>query len=96
MLPLREVALALRYLVLLAEHSSDLQNLVTLAADYLRRLGLHFNARKSPILQFSGTEGDINVLLPGGGSILVSNEHKYLEMNFHASAVLYAKHEEHV
>lgn len=46
-------------IVLLAEHSSDLQNLVAEEADHLRRLGLHFNAQKSAIWQFSGTgEGE--------------------------------------
>ncbi|KAH7979446.1 hypothetical protein HPB49_009431 [Dermacentor silvarum] len=80
----------------LAEHSSDLQNLVTVAADHLRRLGLHFNARKSAILQFSGTEEDIDVRLPGGGSIPVSDQYRYLGVNFHASAVLFDKQDEHV
>lgn len=59
-------------LVLLAERSSDLQRLVTLAADHLKSLGLHFNAKKSAILQFSGVE-TIDVQLPDGGSIPVSD-----------------------
>lgn len=82
-------------LVLLAERSSDLQRLVTLAADHLKSLGLHFNAKKSAILQFSGVE-TIDVQLPDGGSIPVSDKYRYLGVNLCTSADLYDKQEEHV
>lgn len=82
-------------LVLLAERSSDLQRLVTLAADHLKSLGLHFNAKKSAILQFSGVE-TIDVQLPDGGSIPVSNQYRYLGVNLCTSADIYDKQEEHV
>lgn len=39
---------------------------------------------------------NIDVLLPGGGSIPVSDQYRYLGVNCHASAVLFGKHEEHV
>ncbi|KAH7965447.1 hypothetical protein HPB49_007795 [Dermacentor silvarum] len=45
---------------------------------------------------FSGTEEDIDVRLPGGGSIPVSDQYRYLGVNFHASAVLFDKQDEHV
>ncbi|KAH7979776.1 hypothetical protein HPB49_010969 [Dermacentor silvarum] len=38
--------------------------------------------------RFSGTEEDIDVRLPGGGSIPVSDQYRYLGVNFHASAWL--------
>ncbi|KAH8042333.1 hypothetical protein HPB51_021944 [Rhipicephalus microplus] len=63
-------SVALRTLVM-AERSSDLQRLVTLAANHLKSLGLHFNAKKSAILQLSGVE-TIDVQLPDGGSIPAS------------------------
>ncbi|KAH7954487.1 hypothetical protein HPB49_019142 [Dermacentor silvarum] len=46
--------------------------------------------------RFSGTEEDIDVRLPGGGSIPVSDQYRYLGVNFHASAVLFDKQDEHV
>ncbi|XP_075744098.1 uncharacterized protein LOC142802898 [Rhipicephalus microplus] len=82
-------------IVLLAERSSDLQRLVTLADDHLKSLGLHFDAKKLAILQFSGVE-TIDVQLPDGGSIPVSNQYRYLGVNLCTSADIYDKQEEHV
>ncbi|KAH7985324.1 hypothetical protein HPB51_026842 [Rhipicephalus microplus] len=56
-------------IVLMADSLGDLQHLVSLSTNHLSTLGLCFNAKKSAMLVFAGTDITAAVLLSEGGQV---------------------------
>lgn len=84
-------------LVLLAENTCELQQLVSISAEHIDSLGLQFNPSKSAVVRFSGTSESVcPVTLPSGETIAQASEYRYLGVILSGSTGTYTLHEEHL
>ncbi|XP_075740903.1 uncharacterized protein LOC142788212 [Rhipicephalus microplus] len=83
-------------LVLLAEDTAQLQNLVETPANHLDTLDLAFNPKKSAVLQFSGDYAEAALVLPNGEELPRLEEYRYLGVLLSTSDKLIAEHETHL
>ena len=80
----------------MADSLGDLQHLVSLSANHLSKLGLCFNAKKSAVLVFAGTDTTAAVSLPEGGQIPWKEEYRYLGVQLSTSRHVLDIHEENI
>ncbi|KAH7954089.1 hypothetical protein HPB49_015473 [Dermacentor silvarum] len=83
-------------LLLMAESPRDMQSLLDICANEMKKLGLRFNAQKTTVVQLAGKLVEGTVLRLGEEVLQIASAVKYLGVNLCNGKDLYGLHEEKV
>ncbi|KAH7954592.1 hypothetical protein HPB49_020067 [Dermacentor silvarum] len=79
-------------LLLMAEILRDMQSLLDICANEMKKLGLPFNAQKTTVVQLAGNLAEGTVLRLGEEVLQIASSVKYLGVNLCGGEDLYGLH----
>ncbi|KAH7975018.1 hypothetical protein HPB49_022835 [Dermacentor silvarum] len=83
-------------LLLMTEIPHDMQSLLDICANEMKKLGLQFNAQETTVVQLAGKLAEGTVLRLGEEVLQIASSVKYLGVNLCDGEDLYGLHEEKV